>query len=120
MLGMRSLHPYEYTYYNPLVNPADSFEIDYWGTSLREVAERLNDYARKTTERGDEIRVSICGPEPPLALFLDKEKFEIVPNDVAQIRVALHRDRCMALLTGPWLVSVKRGDLIFAVAAKNS
>ena len=119
VFAMRSLHPYEYTYYNPLVNPAGSFELDYWGTSLREVAERLNEYARKTTKRDDKIRVSICGPEPPLTLFLDKEKFEIVPSDVGQVRVALNRDHCMALLTGPWLVSVKRGNLIFAVAAKN-
>ena len=40
------LHPYEYAYYNPLVKPQGLFELDYWGTSFREVAEQLNDYGR--------------------------------------------------------------------------
>ncbi|MEO5888016.1 MAG: hypothetical protein ABIQ77_10145 [Anaerolineales bacterium] len=40
------LHPYEYTYYNSLVGGLDGafrkFELDYWGTSYRELALELN------------------------------------------------------------------------------
>ena len=64
-------------------------------------------------------RVSICGPEPPLKLFLDKDKFEIVPSEDAQVQVALNRYDCMSRLTGPWLFSVERGNMVFAVAAKS-
>jgi Dolichyl-phosphate-mannose-protein mannosyltransferase len=118
-LAMRSLHPYEYTYYNPLVNPAGLFELDYWGTSFLEMAERLNDYARTHTARDEKLRVSICGPEPPLTRYLDKGKFEIVPPEAAQVRVVLNRDWCMSQLTGPWLFSVRRGNLVFAAASKG-
>ena len=118
-LAMRWLHPYEYAYYNPLVNLAGSFELDYWGTSFREIAQRLNQYARENTRGGEKLRVSICGPEPPLKLFLDKDKFEIVPSEDSQVQVALNRYDCMSRLTGPWLFSVERGNMVFAVAAKS-
>ena len=35
VVAMHWLHPYEYAYYNPLVNPAGAFELDYWATSFR-------------------------------------------------------------------------------------
>ena len=36
VLAMWALHSYEYVYYNPLVKPAEAFELDYWSTSFRE------------------------------------------------------------------------------------
>jgi 4-amino-4-deoxy-L-arabinose transferase-like glycosyltransferase len=43
------LYPYEYMYYNSLVGGTarvqDRFELDYWRTSLREAAVRLNEFA---------------------------------------------------------------------------
>ena len=54
VLAMRLLHPYEYVYYNPLVKPAGVFELEYWGTSFRELAERLNEYGRENSKGGGE------------------------------------------------------------------
>jgi hypothetical protein len=116
------------------VKPAGSFELDYWGTSFREVAERLNDYARKTTTRGEKLRLLVCGPSKTLTPFLDPDMFEVLPfrssvdpNEFAVLRrdaapqliVALNRFRCMAFVNGPWLISIKRGDLVFAVVARS-
>ena len=120
VLAMRSLHPYEYVYYNPLVKPADAFELDYWGTSFRELAERLNDYARENIRSGEKLRLFVCGPADTLTPFLDADKFEIVKKDAApQFTVALNRWGCMALLNKPWLISIRRGNLIFAAVARN-
>jgi hypothetical protein len=49
ILGIISLHPYEYVYYNSFVNQTknlhDRFEADYWLTSYREAAEYINQNA---------------------------------------------------------------------------
>jgi hypothetical protein len=120
VLSMRALHPYEYVYYNPLVKPSGAFELDYWGTSFREMAQRLNEYARQNISSGEKLRLDVCGPGGSLAPFLDMNKFKVVGKDGApQLTVALNRWGCMKLLNKPWLISVGRGDLIFAAAALN-
>ncbi len=52
LVGIISLHPYEYIYYNSLVgglkNVQGRFETDYWLTSYREAAEYLNEIASPT------------------------------------------------------------------------
>jgi hypothetical protein len=49
LLGIVSLHPYEYIYYNRFIGGVDGaanrFELDYWGTSYREAAEYVNQVA---------------------------------------------------------------------------
>jgi 4-amino-4-deoxy-L-arabinose transferase-like glycosyltransferase len=117
--AMVRLHPYEYTYYNPLVNPAHSFELDYWATSFREVADRLNHYARQSATTGAKLRVWVCGPADALQLFLDPERFEVVDQSAAQLAVLLNRGGCLNALKGPPLISVGRGDLIFAVVGRS-
>ena len=46
IVSIIKLHPYEYTYYNSLVGGLGGafrkFELDYWGTSYREIALELN------------------------------------------------------------------------------
>ena len=117
VVAMVRLHPYEYAYYNPLVNPAHSFELDYWGTSFREVAEQLNDYVRQNTPAGEKLSVWICGPVPPLELFLDPDRFKVVEDAAtADFRVVLNRGTCPDFLKTPPLISVGRGDLVFATA----
>ncbi len=108
------LHPYEYTYYNPLVDPVGRFELDYWGTSFREIAERLNDYARAKTAPSDKIKIFVCGPKDALTLFLEPEKFEVVDQSKAELGVLLNRG-CMNSMSSPPIISVGRGNLVFAV-----
>jgi Dolichyl-phosphate-mannose-protein mannosyltransferase len=127
-----SLHPYQYVYYNPLVNPAGSFELDYWATSFREIAENLNNYARRTVARGEKLQLFVCGgPSQTLTHFLDPDRFEVSPGPKAvadvppktstpqHLTVALNRGNCIALLKGPWLLSVRRGNLVLAVVARR-
>lgn len=49
VLGIVSLHPYEYIYYNQFVGGVDGakerFELDYWAVSYREAAEYVNGVA---------------------------------------------------------------------------
>ena len=60
IIDMIQLHPYEYIYFNRLVNGLagvqDKFETDYWGLSMREGMEWINNHA----EDGD---VVISSPE---------------------------------------------------------
>jgi hypothetical protein len=46
LIGISSLHPYEYAYYNSFVGGVSGafrrFELDYWGTSYQEAAEFVN------------------------------------------------------------------------------
>ena len=112
--AMVRLHPYEYVYYNPLVDP-HGFELDYWGTSFREVAEQLNDYSRKNTAPGEKLRLWTCGPEQALSLYLDPDKFEFVKEETAQLKVLLNRGICLEIGKTPPIISVGRGDLVFAI-----
>ena len=116
--AMVRLHPYEYVYYNPLVDPHD-FELDYWGTSFREVGERLNDYARENAAPGEKLRLWTCGPMQALSLYLDPDRFEFVKAESAQLKVLLNRGKCLAIGKTPPIISVGRGDLVFAVVVRS-
>lgn len=54
VIGIVSLHPYEYIYYNSFVGgvsgAAGNFETDYWLTSYREAAGYLKDYAPQNSK----------------------------------------------------------------------
>jgi hypothetical protein len=115
--SMVRLHPYEYAYYNPLVNPAGRFELDYWGTSFRQLADELNAYAENTN--GEKLRISICGPIHALKTFLDPDRFEIVSKQDAQLSVGLNRDGCLDDAPKPWLFAVRRGDLVYSAVGRN-
>jgi len=115
--SMARLHPYEYAYYNPLINPAERFELEYWGTSLRELADQLNSYVDVTNE--EKLRVYVCGPQHALKTFLDPERFEVVPEEDAQLIVGLNRDGCLGHAPKPWLFTVTRGDLIYAAVGRK-
>jgi hypothetical protein len=95
-------------------------ELDYWGTSFREVALRLNDYAAEHPKRDDKIHLAVCGPLFALTPFLKPDTFEVGgANAPAELTVALNRGPCLQSLHRPWLFSVARGDLVFAAVARN-
>ncbi len=64
VLGIVSLHPYEYIYYNQFVGGVDDrFETDYWATSYREAAEVVNGVASPNAN------VWVEGPAQLFSLF---------------------------------------------------
>ncbi len=121
------LHPYEYVYYNPIAKPEGSLELDYWGTSLREVAERLNDYA---AAKPGKLKVQVCGSRRLLGHRLDPDKFELLSSkDMAKganpdliLAWNLASIGCMDLIKDkqPWLITVERRGLVFAAVADRS
>jgi len=115
--SMSRLHPYEYAYYNPLTNPADRFELEYWGTSFRQLADDLNTYAEN--RNGEKIRVFVCGPMHALKTFLDPDRFKLVSKEDAELSVGLNRDGCLDDAPKPWLFAVRRGDLVYAAVGRN-
>jgi len=124
LVSSKNLHPYEYVYFNPLVgaylyvNPSvkeeDLFDVEYLVTSYRELAPSLNDYAR---ERGKKIRIFIDGPIGALTPFIDSERFEVVTaSDNPDLIVGYNRWGSLDRVPKPWLVSVSRGNTVFAAA----
>ncbi len=67
MIGMITLHPYEYIYYNQFVGGVngakDRFEMDYWAISYREAAEYVNSVASPNVD------VWVEGPAQLFSLF---------------------------------------------------
>jgi hypothetical protein len=80
LLGVR-LHPYEYVYYNSLVRGTGGayrqYEMDYWGTSFKEIATRLNAIAAPGA------RVLVYGPEQLVEHYARTDLKPEVPTDDA-------------------------------------
>jgi hypothetical protein len=111
----KKLHPYEYVYFNPLVRGNENlFDLEYHNTSYRELASHLNEYARG--KAGDKIRLWVDEPVEALVRFLDTERFELVPEDAAQVIVGYNRWGSLERVPKAWVASVKRGNLVFAAA----
>ena len=67
VMGIVSLHPYEYIYYNRFVGGVDGaqgrFDLDYWVISYREAAEYINSVAPPN------VAIWVEGPSHLFALF---------------------------------------------------
>ena len=67
MIGILTLHPYEYIYYNQFVGGVDGakdrFEMDYWAISYREAADYVNSVALPNAD------VWVEGPAQLFSLF---------------------------------------------------
>lgn len=73
--GIR-LHPYEYVYYNSLIqNPNKRFELDYWAISYREAAEYVNAAAPANTN------IMVVGPGQIADLYI-REDLTVLSDDV--------------------------------------
>ena len=72
--GIR-LHPYEYVYYNALIQyPNDRFELDYWTISYRQAAEYVNTVAPPNTN------VMVVGPGQVVDLYI-REDLTVLSDD---------------------------------------
>lgn len=67
VVGIISLHPYEYIYYNQFVGgvngATNKFETDYWAISYREAAEYVNEVA------SDDANIWVEGPAHLFSIF---------------------------------------------------
>lgn len=119
---MASLHPHEYVYYNRLVGGVrgaeDRFELDYWGNSYREAAERLAAFVATEPaglRRPEPYRVLVCSAGTsaayffPPSLVLARDEFE------ADFYLASTRLDCDDEYDGDVIVRVTRDGAVLSV-----
>jgi hypothetical protein len=120
ILAMLRIHPYEYAYYNPLVrDAARTFSSEYWNTSFREAAAKLNEYAAGSGQ--GKLRVYACHHANLVAPFLDKNKFEMVGSkNAADLIVGRIQSRKKCKIGPPWFITIGREGIIYTVVARNT
>ena len=123
VLGIIRLHPYEYVYYNSFAGGVRGafrkFELDYWGTSYREIALELNRVAPSN---------SIVWLEGPTHIFETYSRADLELYSTYEAERADHYDYVVTLsrhqndLTvypdAPIIYSVTRDGAILAVIKK--
>jgi hypothetical protein len=123
IVGIVSLHPYEYIYYNSIVGGVDGaqgrFETDYWLTSYREAAEYLN----QTAPPGSVIWAD--GPGNLFSIFAS-EDFDVyswsrdqVPTKVDFVVVTTRSDAYKTVYPEAKIIhTISRGGADLAVIKK--
>jgi hypothetical protein len=123
IVSIIKLHPYEYTYYNSLVGGLGGafrrFELDYWGTSYRELAMELNNLAppNSTVWVEGPTHVLDTYARPDLRLY---STYEIKRADRYDYVVTLSRLQAdlLAYPDAPVIFSVTRNGAVLAVIKK--
>ncbi|MBL8628274.1 MAG: glycosyltransferase family 39 protein [Rhodospirillaceae bacterium] len=110
------LHPNEYVYYNAFVGDLTGaeklFELDYWGSSLKEASTAVFaviDHAHTTPPGG--WKVQVCGNPKSVMYFLPPDKAVLTwDRDVADFYVGLNVPSCRdaPIETGRVLLNVQR------------
>lgn len=121
LLGIR-LHPYEYIYYNALAGGTGgafrTYEMDYWGTSLKELTEHIN------AKAAPGAHVLVYGPEQIVAAYARPDLHTAIPGEgtdsgfnyaVLLTRENLDERRCRG---APAVYEIGRRGAIFAVLKK--
>lgn len=123
VLGIISLHPYEYIYYNSFIGGVDGaydrYDLDYWGISYREAAEYVNSVAPPNAT------VWVEGPSHLFALFARDDLKIYSPSEVERAEsynyvVALTRYN-FDEITYPEaevVYQIMRGDAVLSVIKK--
>jgi 4-amino-4-deoxy-L-arabinose transferase-like glycosyltransferase len=109
------LHPYEYVYYNSFVGGTSAaysqYEMDYWGTSYREVAGWLNEHAAANST------IWVTGPTHLLELYL-RPGLQI--SCASEIDCGSHYDYVVTLVRWKAERRCRRADTVFSVARGNA
>ncbi len=118
LLAVR-LHPYEYVYYNALIGGTGGafrkFEMDYWGTSLKEMTQYINETAPR------DARVLVFGPQQIVAHYARSDITAAIPSEdgdtgysyaVFLTRENLDQRRCKGAET---IYEIGRRGALFAV-----
>ena len=123
IIGILRLHPYEYMYYNSLVGGVGgafrTYELDYWGTSYREVALELNRIAPPDTT------VWLEGPahiferyaRPDIEIYSTYEAERANQYDYV-VTLSRHEDDLQIYPEAPTIFSVTRDHAVLAVIKK--
>ncbi len=108
------LHPYEYIYVNGLQGGVQGaygkYEMDYWGSSFKEAAAKLQDYVAKEggIPPGKIYRVAICGPWSSATIYLPPDYAPVVADEPAEFFLSTTRWMCQNMRPGREIIRVER------------
>jgi hypothetical protein len=122
-IRMADLHPSEYVSYNSLVGGAKGaqgyFELDYWGNSLAEAAELLNEKIKAeglaATRAKAPYLVKVCGYPLSGGYFLSRNFRVVEDGRVADFFLALTQAGCDKTFQGQEIAKVERAGVVLAV-----
>jgi hypothetical protein len=109
-----SLHPYEYIYINAMAGGVKGgyghYELDYWGSSFKESAERLQDYVAKEggVPPGKIYRIAICGPWSSATIYLPPYYGAVTADDDAEFFLSTTRWKCQDMRQGKEIIRIAR------------
>jgi hypothetical protein len=111
---MLLLHPYEYIYVNRFAGGVPGafgrFEMDYWGSSFKEAAAKLQAYVAKEggVPPGKVYRIAICGPWDSAMSYLPPDYEPVVANEPAEFFLSTTRWMCQNMRPGREIIRVER------------
>ncbi len=111
---MAQLHPYEYIYANRLTGGVagayGKYELDYWGTSFKEAAQRIQDTVNKEggVPPGKIYRIAICGPWDAAMIYLPPDYQPVVANEPAEFFLSTTRWMCQNMRPGKDIIRIER------------
>lgn len=119
--SMARLHPYEYIYINLIEDGVKGgfghYELDYWGSSFKEAAEKL--HLAVTGEGGIPpgkiMRIAICGPWSSAMIYLPADYAPVEADKPAEFFLSTTRWMCQNMREGKEIVRVERMDVPLSV-----
>ena len=114
IVEMVRLHPYEYIYINALEGGVEGgygqYELDYWGSSFKEAAERLQSYVANEggIPSGKIYKIAICGPWSAAMIYLPPDYEPVTANQQADFFLSTTRWGCQNMRTGGEIIRIER------------
>lgn len=111
---MARLHPYEYIYANGFAGGARGafgrYETDYWGSSFKEAAQKLQAYVAKEggVPPGTIYKIAICGPWDSAMIYLPPDYEPVVANEPAEFFISTTRWMCQNMRPGKEIIRIER------------
>lgn len=111
---LAALHPYQYIYANAFVGGVKGafgrYELDYWGSSFKEAAERLQDLVAKEggVPAGEIYRVAICGPWSAAMIYLPPNFDAVEADKPAEFFLSTTRWMCHTMRPGREAIRIER------------
>ena len=111
---MVRLHPYEYIYINALHGGVKGafgkYELDYWGSSFKEAAEKLQAHvaAEGGVPAGKIYRVAICGPWSAAMIHLPPDYEAVEADQPADFFLSTTRWMCQDMRDGKEIIHIDR------------
>jgi 4-amino-4-deoxy-L-arabinose transferase-like glycosyltransferase len=120
LIGMVQLHPYEYTYFNPLAGGVrgaqNRYMLDYWGLAFKQAADELRARLAASDEKpplGRRWVVAICGPQSSAEVELGDQFETTFEQKKADFVMSLGTFYCQDL-SAPILATIAREGVIYA------